>query len=122
VSKAREPIGDIKCPLCARPAELHRFEPKEKLNPDGDVPKAAYAKKCFVICPPTTGYRGCGTILANGPQAQERMMELGRVFGPSGKAAAKPSTPAEPAPPPPSAPAAAPAAKPAAPHNPFRLW
>lgn len=88
----RKAIGDIPCPWCRRKAELHQSEERAKLNPDGPAPKASYPKKYFVICPPTTGYRGCGTTLANSAQAQERMMELADVHGaPRKDSTAKPA-------------------------------
>lgn len=126
MSKPREAIGDIPCPFCARDAELHRFEERTKLDPDTDAGgKAKYPSKHFIVCPPVKGYRGCGTILANGHGAQERMMELGTVFGANratrgaaehAPAAAKPAA-AEPAAP--AAPVAPPPPPPPASRNPF---
>lgn len=113
----REAIGEIKCPWCRRDAELHRSETRPKLNPDGPKAAPSYPAKYFVICPPTTGYRGCGTTLANSGEAQARMLDNGKVFGPGGKAqpreeapapAAQPAISAQPAP------AERPAPKPAA--------
>lgn len=103
----REPVGEIKCPWCRRDAELHRSESRPKLNPDAPKPAASYPVKYFVICPPTTGYRGCGTTLANSGEAQVRMMENGKLFGPGPRlqppreapaAAAKPVTVEQPVP------------------------
>lgn len=82
---AADPIGSIKCPWCGRPAELHRSEERTKLNPDDPTPKPSYPKKYFAKCPPVTGYRGCGTTLANSAEAQSRMLELGHVFGAGGR-------------------------------------
>jgi hypothetical protein len=80
-----DPIGSIKCPWCGRAGELHRSEERTKLNPDDSTPRPAYPKKLFVKCPAVTGYRGCGTTLANSADAQARMLELGHVFGASGR-------------------------------------
>lgn len=128
MNKPREPIGEITCPLCKRDAELHAFEERQKLNPDSDGGgKPTYPKKHFVVCPPVKGYRGCGTILANGHEAQARFMELGRVFGPGGKSS-KPQAAAQPAhsdtkPQPVEAPTPPPPPSKAAPsRNPFKLW
>jgi hypothetical protein len=86
MAKQREAVGEIACLLCKRDAELHAFEERTKLDPDSDGGgKPTYPKKFFVICPPVKGYRGCGTILANGAGAQSQLMELGRIFGPAGK-------------------------------------
>jgi len=112
----REPIGEIDCPLCARPAELHSSDSRNKVSaePEG---RTAYPKKLFVICPPVPGYRGCGTLLCNNPYAQQRLLERGRIFGPNGKPAAhqesKPAPAAAPAPE--ATPAPAPASPPAKP-------
>lgn len=110
----RKAIGSIKCPLCDRAAELHEFEERKKLNPDGPAPKASYPKKCFIVCPPTTGYRGCGTILANSALAQERLTELADVHGAPRKESTASPAPAKAAVSPAAAtPAPASAAKPA---------
>lgn len=106
----RKAIGSIKCPLCDRAAELHQFEERTKLNPDGPAPKASYPSKRFIVCPPTTGYRGCGTILANSAHAQERIAELADVKAKPAPAAGAP-TPAAPSPPAPATPPAKPAKK-----------
>jgi len=121
----REPIGEIRCPLCQRQAELHEFAAREKLDPEGGEGKPAYPRKFFVVCPPVQGYRGCGTILANGAEAQERLLELGHVYGASRDKPARKVAQA-------SGEAAAHAAqatvtaRPAAPtpptRNPFKLW
>lgn len=125
MAKSREAVGEISCPLCQRDAELHAFDQKEKLNPDAaEGGRPSYPKKHFVICPPVKGYRGCGTILANGNGAQERLMELGTVFGAAGKAKIRAPAPDSAPPMPAAAPAAPipPAPAPAAKKNPFQLW
>nr|PZN17839.1 MAG: hypothetical protein DIU80_23785 [Chloroflexota bacterium] len=77
-------------------AELHESAERTKVDPSGESPgRRAYPRKFYVVCPPVQGYRGCGTILANGAQAQARMMELGRVFG-AGPRSAPAAPPAEP--------------------------
>jgi len=119
MAKLREAVGDIACPLCKRDAELHAFEERQKLDPDSDGGKPTYPKKFFVVCPPIKGYRGCGTILANGAGAQSQLMELGSVFGatrtkPEPKAHDNQTPVSPPVPPTPAAP------KPV--NNPFKLW
>jgi hypothetical protein len=124
MAKVREAVGEIACPFCKRDAELHAFEERQKLDPDSEGGgKPTYPKKHFIICPPVKGYRGCGTILANGNGAQEKMMDLGKIFGPAGRQS-KPAAAAEPPPPPaPAAPSSAPPPpKAAEKHNPFKLW
>lgn len=123
----REPIGEIECPWCKRTAELHASTERTKLDPENGGGKQSYPKKFFVICPPTTGYRGCGTTLANSAQAQERMMENGHIFGAGPReprekkpaaavaAASEPAAPAAAAAPQPST------SKPSAKKNPFSL-
>lgn len=111
----REPIGAIDCPLCGREAEFHRSAERTKLDPDGGQGKPAYPKKFFVVCPPTKGYRGCGTVLANAAEAQARLLEKAHVFGAE---RTKPATPA----PAPEKPAPAPAASAPRKPNPFSLW
>ncbi|MBM0105611.1 hypothetical protein JM946_12665 [Steroidobacter sp. S1-65] len=121
----KEPVGEIDCPLCKRTAELHASEARTKLDPDGDGKgRPAYPKKHFIVCPPTTGYRGCGTLLMNAPGAQQRLMELGRLFGPDGKPSPKPAPAPTPAPDPEPKPAQAPEPKPKRPEssNPFKWW
>lgn len=118
----REPIGEIPCPLCGRTAELHESAERTKVDPSGEPGRRAYPRKFYVVCPPVQGYRGCGTILANGAQAQARMMELGRVFGagPRSAPAAQPAEPPRGGGEPKGGAAPKPAPEPAQkPHNPF---
>lgn len=123
---AREAIGEIKCPLCGRSAELHESAARPKVDPestDGQG-RPSYPKKFFIVCPPTDGYRGCGTILANGAEAQRRLMDQAHVFGPGGrppKPERKPESKPEPAPAPKPA-AELPPAPAARKPNPFKLW
>jgi hypothetical protein len=107
MAKRDEPIGEIPCPLCKRAAEVVKFNDRTKLDPAGEG-KPAYPRKVYIVCPPVTGYRGCGTILANSLEAQARIMETARIFGPAGAGEkpvaapppAGPQPPNKPAPPP----------------------
>ncbi len=101
MQKRHDPIGEIDCPLCARPADVMKFGARTKLDPDGGAGKPAYERKLFIACPPVRGYTGCGTILSSSPNAQERILDKGKMFGPEGRPANAP------------APAPAPAASPA---------
>lgn len=127
---AREAIGEISCPLCGRDAELHQSSERPKLDPDSTngQGRAAYPKKFYVVCPPVKGFRGCGTILSNGAEAQSQLLDKAHVFGASErkpKSAASPATASVPtsqaAPTLPSEPPA-PKAAVVIPRNPFKLW
>lgn len=130
ILSVREPIGEIECPWCGRDAELHQSSERTKLDPEGaGEGKPAYPKKYFVICPPVKGYRGCGTTLANGAAAQERILEKGYIFGATPRKKPKPAAPPpEPTPevtPPTPTPAAVPATaaqKSNGSSNLFKLW
>lgn len=126
MTKPREAIGEIDCPLCKRSAELHASEDRPKLDPDGEGGGKSYPRKYFVRCPPVRGYSGCGTIMANGSGAQIRLMELGTIYGVVRPARAEPPPPAPRAEPPPAPAAAAPPpaapVKPAEKKNPFAMW
>lgn len=128
MSAAREAIGEIDCPLCGRSAELHESAARSKVDPestDGQG-KPSYPKKFFIVCPPTSGYRGCGTILANGAEAQTRLMDQAHVFGPEGrpktKPQPKPERKPEPKPEPVTKPADPPAPATPKKSNPFNFW
>lgn len=111
-------IGSIACPLCKRPAEVHKFGQRTKLNPDDASPRPSYPAKVFINCPPTTGYRGCGTLLASSKEAQARIMELARINGAPRATATSPAPKEKPAdaPPPAKQPAISPRKNP---FNPF---
>jgi len=121
----REAVGEIDCPLCKRTAELHASAERLKLDPDAAPDgkgKPAYPRKFFVVCPPIAGWRGCGTILANGSGAQIQLMEIGRLHGPDGQPARrKESAPVSQQTIPATSPPPSPVAK-TAPANPFRFW
>jgi hypothetical protein len=78
---SEDAIGEMPCPWCKRPAEIHNFAVRVKLDAAGGDGKAAYPRKVVVVCPPVAGYRGCGTTLANSREAQGRIMETAHVFG-----------------------------------------
>lgn len=126
---AREAIGEIPCPLCARDAELHASSERPKLDPDSTngQGRAAYPKKFYVVCPPVKGFRGCGTILANSAEAQSQLLDKAHVFGAKerqSKNAPPPASPdsqsAKPTPAPPSS--EEPTKSTPLPRNPFKLW